>query len=201
MNRGRNTMMLVHHAHNHNNRRESHKDEGLGGKGIGSSPTGVTRSQDFSGSKKKLSGAQLGATDGEGERSVHPKDLHKIRPSVSNNDMAHGAHAHNQHQHHDPSTLGEAPEIILEDFDVSIWETDEDLVAMRSHMNELIRSAFGGGMQYFIDGDWKMAIAKFNHVLNITAGRDGPSINILRHINDDYGGECPADWKGYRDMS
>ena len=116
---------------------------------------------------------------------------HTMRPSMMINDIV----------NHDPSTLGEAPEIILENFTVKIWETDEDLVAMRSHMNDKIRSTFGNGMKFFVDGDWEEAKREFKVTLVLTNGRDGPSKNILRHMEEDYGGVCPADWKGYRDMS
>jgi len=166
----------------------------ISSRSLGASNNALGEQTSPTGAQKKLSMSRTGTA----EVSVTAHGPHKVRPSMLMTDQGHHHQAHVESNH---TTLGEAPEIILDEFTVNIWETDEDLVAMRSHINDLIRNSFAGGMQYFIEGDWKMATAKFNHVLNITNGRDGPSINILRHINDDYGGECPADWKGYRDMS
>jgi len=99
-------------------------------------------------------------------------------------------------------SIGDAPEILLEKFTVDIWEKDLDLVAMRSHMNDEIRVVWGQGMGFFIAGDWQAARDKFARILEITNGKDGPTINLLRHMDNDYeGGVPPADWKGYRDMS
>ena len=73
---------------------------------------------------------------------------------------------------------------------------------MRSHMNDEIRVVWGQGMGFFIAGDWQAARDKFARILEITNGKDGPTINLLRHMDNDYeGGVPPADWKGYRDMS
>ena len=95
----------------------------------------------------------------------------------------------------------DAPEIVLPPFKTDIWKSDVDLVTMRIHMSEKIYSTWNSGMQLFIEGNWDKAREMFRAVLNITNGKDGPSLNILRHIEQDYGGIKPDDWKGYRDLS
>jgi class 3 adenylate cyclase len=97
--------------------------------------------------------------------------------------------------------IGNAPVIILPEYTVDIWNQDEDLVAMRTHMNDEIYDTFDKGMQQFIKGDWTAAKEFFNRVLAITDGKDGPAINIMKHMEDDYGGTPPPGWQGYRDMS
>lgn len=99
------------------------------------------------------------------------------------------------------TSLGDAPEIILPPYTTGIWNTDEDLIAMRTHMRDEILETWDNGMNAFIKGDWENAREEFNRVLEITSGKDGPSQNILRHMDEDYGGNVPMDWKGYRDMS
>eukprot|EP00520_Triparma_pacifica_P000618 CAMPEP_0118655946 /NCGR_PEP_ID=MMETSP0785-20121206/13221_1 /TAXON_ID=91992 /ORGANISM="Bolidomonas pacifica, Strain CCMP 1866" /LENGTH=930 /DNA_ID=CAMNT_0006548761 /DNA_START=290 /DNA_END=3079 /DNA_ORIENTATION=- len=103
-----------------------------------------------------------------------------------------GEHGGDSHGNH--SGLGNAPEIILEKYTTAIWLTDEDLVAMRTHMNDEILETWDSGMHAFIEGDWAKAREKFNRVLEITNDKDGPAKNILRHMDNDYGGKVPMDW-------
>lgn len=98
-------------------------------------------------------------------------------------------------------SLGDAPIIILPRYTTEIWDVDPDLVAMRTHMSDLIHSTFREGMDSFIAGDWEKAKEKFEETLSITENQDGPSKNILRHMQDDYANVKPPTWKGYRDMS
>jgi len=101
----------------------------------------------------------------------------------------------------DHHSLGDAPEINLPKYTTKIWMEDDDLVAMRTHMSAEIFETFENGMKEFISGDWEAAKSFFHTVLKITDGKDGPSNNILKHIEDDYGGSPPPGWQGYRDMS
>jgi len=136
-----------------------------------------------------------------GERTL-PKIGEETSPDLSStNPRPRPSIAAIDQKHHDPTSMGDAPEIILEPYSVATWESDEDLIIMRTHMDDNIRSTFATGMKLFIDGDWEGAMAKFSRTLEITNGRDGPSKNIMNHIVHDYGGTCPTDWKGYRDMS
>jgi len=115
------------------------------------------------------------------------------------------AHHHAAHNHKaatgSHNSLGDAPVIVLPKYTTDIWKTDEDLIAMRTHMSDEIFELFENGMKEFIKGQWGDAKAYFNNVLKITNDQDGPSKNILRHIEEDYGGEPPPGWQGYRDMS
>ncbi|GMI02113.1 hypothetical protein TrLO_g10053 [Triparma laevis f. longispina] len=114
--------------------------------------------------------------------------------------MAHVNHADDDHDKHSGS-LEDAPEIILPAYTTDCWMTDEDLLNMRAHISSQIFEVWDRGMHSFISGDWDDAKGNFNEILRITHGKDGPSTNILRHIEEDYGGVTPPGWLGYRDMS
>ena len=129
-------------------------------------------------------------------RGEAPSRHHRMSGRAPNLENSEDYQAKSNH-----TSLGDAPEIILPPYTVGIWTTDEDLVAMRTHMSTEILDTWDGGMHAFIEGDWKKATEMFQNVLNITAGKDGPSKNILRHMEEDYGGKVPMDWRGYRDMS
>eukprot|EP00957_Ditylum_brightwellii_P128374 9791007-Ditylum_brightwellii.AAC.1 len=89
--------------------------------------------------------------------------------------------------------MGEAPDIILDDFSVKVWETDEDMVSLRMHLGEECRAVWSHGMDAFIAGDWSTAVVKFNEVLEITNGMDGPSKHILG-VMEDFQFTIPENW-------
>ena len=96
--------------------------------------------------------------------------------------------------------MGEAPDIVLPPFTPSVWETDRDMVNLRKHINGQIRAAWNEGIESFIKGEWSNAAEKFQEVLTITNGSDGPSKLLLQEMKN-YNWIPPPDWKGYRILS
>lgn len=96
-------------------------------------------------------------------------------------------------------SLGEAPEIVLAPFTLGIWDEDVDMVSLRNHMTGKIRSIWDCGMEAFIAGDWKLAKEKFQEVLEMTNGEDGPSKNLLEVINK-HDSTPPPNWQGFRSL-
>ena len=100
------------------------------------------------------------------------------------------------------NNLGNLPSIVLAKYTTACWFEDPDLVGMRAHVTDELRAYWSVAIEAFIAGDWREAKKLFKEYLDMTDGRDGPAKNILGHMENDYeGGECPADWKGYRDDS
>lgn len=91
----------------------------------------------------------------------------------------------------------EAPEILLPPFSVNVWEKDEDIINLRSHINDKTKKIWDDGIHAFVNGDWASAITHFNEVLELTGGKDGPSRNIMTKMAE-YEFKAPPDWKGYR---
>lgn len=49
----------------------------------------------------------------------------------------------------------------------SIWETDQDLISMRQHVTDEFKDAFDKGVQEYLEGNWKDAIAHLSAADNI----------------------------------
>lgn len=96
-----------------------------------------------------------------------------------------------------PKALGEAPDIVIPPFTPGIWDDDIDMVNLRKHITDQIRNTWNEGIDHFIKGEWAEAKTKFQDVLDVTNGDDGPAILLLKVINQ-HNCISPPNWKGYR---
>lgn len=94
---------------------------------------------------------------------------------------------------------GDPPNIILPTFTAQIWEEDHDMVQLRDHFTPDMRCLWDCGFDAFVSGDWKLASEKFQDVLHMSSGKDGPSKHLLNIIKDNSF-EPPKYWKGYIDL-
>jgi hypothetical protein len=94
-------------------------------------------------------------------------------------------------------TLGEAPEIMLPEFNAKVWDEDMDMVNLRIHFRPQIRRSWDKGIRAFVEGDWNSATTQLHEVLEMTKGRDGPSKHLLKKM-EAYSYKVPVDWKGFR---
>lgn len=93
--------------------------------------------------------------------------------------------------------LGEAPEIDLPPFVVSVWEDDSDMVNLRRHITKDMRKYWNMGIEAFIAGDWATAKEDLLKVFTLSNTKDGPTKLLLKKIND-HNGKPPPNWQGYR---
>jgi len=96
--------------------------------------------------------------------------------------------------------LGEAPDILLKPVTEGVWKQDEDMVRLRRHFTDDHRLLWKDGMDAYLAGNWPEASIRFNKVLHLSEGIDGPSRFLLDQI-EESGGEAPDDWGGYRVVS
>ena len=113
----------------------------------------------------------------------------------------------------------------------AIWNVDQDLVAMRSHISEDFMAAFNRGRDEYLAGNWPLAVRllksadKIMFQRVIEEGFAGQSFNNFQQSVTDFneddervsmgdgpsqriikyiadmGGEAPRNWKGYRPLS
>mmetsp|Transcript_7066 Transcript_7066/g.19725 ORF Transcript_7066/g.19725 Transcript_7066/m.19725 type:complete len:973 (+) Transcript_7066:256-3174(+) len=93
--------------------------------------------------------------------------------------------------------LGEAPDILIKPVTANVWKQDEDMRRLRRHFTDEQRLLWKDGMDAYFTGNWSEARIRFNKVLHLSGGLDGPSRLLLSRIkaND---GVAPDDWRGYR---
>ena len=92
--------------------------------------------------------------------------------------------------------LGDAPEIELPTFALSLWDDDLDMVNLRMHFRKEMREAWNKGIIAFVAGDWSKATNQFKEVLTLTDGKDGPSKYLLSRM-ESHAYKVPVDWKGF----
>ena len=90
----------------------------------------------------------------------------------------------------------EAPIIKIIKYNSDVWNTDLDLVELRHNVNEIFRELWAKGFRIYIAGNWNDAREIFIETLNLSNGRDGPSLHILKNISD-HNDTAPTDWAGY----
>lgn len=91
-----------------------------------------------------------------------------------------------------------------DDYDVLIWENDQDLVQLRCLATQEFLETHGKGFDSYLSGDWQKAkemLQKANEMMKESEnGGDGPSQVLLSYMESrDW--ICPPDWKGYRGLS
>jgi hypothetical protein len=108
-----------------------------------------------------------------------------------------------------------------------IWNVDQDLVAMRSHICDEFTEMFNRGREEYLSGNWPTAIKLLKSANNIMFEQvvnegywgsksaitlrddeeveerhlgDGPSQRLIAYM-EELGGEAPKDWGGYRQLT
>lgn len=97
----------------------------------------------------------------------------------------------------DDAEMKKAPTIIVNKYTDKVWVEDEDLVALRHNVNDSFRSLWAIGIDAYIEGNWQKARAIFFETMLLSSNQDGPSKFLITLI-DEYGGDAPKDWPGYR---
>ena len=107
----------------------------------------------------------------------------------------------------------------------NIWNTDQDLRAMRHHVTDDFESEYLTGLKAYYDGDWKLAIAKLESANEImvdaameegylhdelddspdrkemyrTETADGPCVYLVNFMRS-KGGVAPEGWAGWHPL-
>lgn len=107
----------------------------------------------------------------------------------------------------------------------SIWQTDQDLNAMRHHVTDDFESEFNAGMKAYLEGDWPMAIKRLESANEIMVDAamdegylhdeqddspdrkemyraetaDGPSVYLVQFMKS-KGGVAPENWAGWHPL-
>lgn len=116
----------------------------------------------------------------------------------------------------------EQADLDSERYSPNIWETDQDLRAMRQHLTDDFEEAFNKGRTAYLGGDWPTAmnhLREANNIMVDTAKEmyyleegdvdeaeaseliigDGPSKCLLNFMEKE-GGKAPERWNGFRPL-
>ena len=87
---------------------------------------------------------------------------------------------------------------MLGEIDVALlFQTDSDLIEMRSHFPQVFFEIFNEGFSFFIKGDWKLAKKLLLQIEFIKKVPDTPTNLILDFMAKSFF-VAPSDWKGYK---
>jgi class 3 adenylate cyclase len=90
-----------------------------------------------------------------------------------------------------------APKIIVAPYSIDVWEEDEDLVELRSRINDHFRIVWAEAIKYYIEGNWSKAKDMLRRTSDMAGDKDGPT-NYLRKYIKDHRDTAPKGWRGYR---
>jgi hypothetical protein len=118
----------------------------------------------------------------------------------------------------------DAADMDAEHYVANIWNTDQDLKAMRHHVTDDFISEFNAGMKFYLQGDWPEAIAKFEQANEIIVDAaleegylhdemdaspdrleikrecsDGPTVYLINFMKS-QGGVAPPNWNGWHPL-
>ena len=97
-----------------------------------------------------------------------------------------------------------AAAINLGHYQRSVWDTDIDLLAMRTGINETFLKNWGAGFGAYIAGDWEAAARRLRLCLSLRRG-DAPSTHLLKFMGEMAKSTAPLvapdGWDGCRDDS
>lgn len=118
----------------------------------------------------------------------------------------------------------DAADMDAERYVANIWNTDQDLKAMRHHITEDFISEFNAGMKSYLHGDWPEAIAKLEKANEIIVDAaleegylhdemdespdrleikrecsDGPTVYLINFMKS-QGGVAPPNWNGWHPL-
>lgn len=95
--------------------------------------------------------------------------------------------------------LSDAPEMKLSSFTAEVWESDDDMVRLRSHITDHMRAIWDKAIDSFIQGNWVVSKDYIQQFLKMAENNDGPA-NLMLEYMDKYNSNPPIDWKGYRKL-
>ena len=91
-----------------------------------------------------------------------------------------------------------------DDYDVIMWDQDQDLVQLRCLSTPEFNKTYSQGLDYYLAGEWHKAkdfLLKSNKMMaNSDANGDGPSQTLLSYMQA-RNWICPTDWNGYRPLT
>ncbi|CAB9497814.1 whole genome shotgun sequence [Seminavis robusta] len=107
----------------------------------------------------------------------------------------------------------------------NMWNVDQDLKAMRQHLEDDFLDEFKAGRKAYLQGDWPLAVEKLNianeimletaveagylvdpstdavpHEEELAEHGDGPTLFLLNYIKS-KGGVAPDDWEGWHPLT
>ena len=91
-----------------------------------------------------------------------------------------------------------------DEYDVHIWNQDEDLLQLRRLSTPEFNDTFQDGVTAYLTGQWDKArqlLEQADAMMSQSdVGGDGPSQTLLNYMrNRDW--ICPPDWAGYRPLT
>jgi hypothetical protein len=90
-----------------------------------------------------------------------------------------------------------------EDYDVSLWDSDADLIQLRRLSTVEFKETFAEGLKHYISGSWSESKAYLERadelMLGSDVGGDGPSQVLLAFMKSSHW-TSPKDWKGHRNL-
>ena len=95
--------------------------------------------------------------------------------------------------------LGETPDITMPKFTTNLWDLDDDLHLIRSHMSNFDIEYWRKGINAYFTGDWKVArsvLSEINESSSLEMG-DGPSCFLLSKMSISNF-QAPNEWDGFR---
>ena len=78
-----------------------------------------------------------------------------------------------------------------------LFETDKDLIEMRSRFTQAFFDTFNDGFTLYARGDWDLARKVLKTVPMLKKMPDLPSENLIK-VMSEYDFKAPEDWPGYR---
>jgi len=91
-----------------------------------------------------------------------------------------------------------------DEYDVSLWENDIDLIQLRRWSTNEFKEMYAQGLNAYLNGSWNESRVNLERANEMMAGNDvggdGPSQIILNYMESRQW-ICPKDWKGYRSLT
>ena len=91
-----------------------------------------------------------------------------------------------------------------ENYDVSLWEKDKDLVQLRCLSTASFCQSFQKGLENYLSGNWTKSRDYLKEADEMMLGGDmqgdGPSQTLLSYM-EAREWKCPDDWKGFRPLT
>lgn len=82
---------------------------------------------------------------------------------------------------------------------INKFELDADLAKMRTPFTDRFYEAFNDGLHDYLAGRWESARRKLEAVEAVRGSPDGPSLSILR-VMEEHHFKAPPDWEGWREL-
>jgi len=91
-----------------------------------------------------------------------------------------------------------------DNYDISMWEQDEDLVQLRCLITPEFKKIYQQGLDFYLSGDWLKSrdfLREANKMMKKSdTNDDGPSQTLLSYMHSrDW--TCPPDWSGCRPLT